>query len=495
MIEQKTAVVIGAGIAGLSTAAFLAKSGWSVTVIEKNEAAGGRARKFSAEGFTFDMGPSWYWMPEVFENFFSTFGKSVADFYSLIRLDPSYRVYWDHSHSDFPSDYDGLRTVFEHIEPGSGAKLDKYLAEAETKYDIGMRRLVYTPALSVTEFLNWPLLRNIFKLDVFSSIKKHIAKSFSSPRIRQVLEFPVLFLGALPKNTPALYSLMNYADIKGGTWYPSGGMYRIVEAMQQLCEELGVKFIFDTPVQKILVKGDTATAVVADDKILTADVVISAADYHFTEMNLLESKFRTYSESYWNKRILAPSCLVYYIGLNRKLPGLLHHSLFFDVPFEKHADEIYSDPKWPSEPLFYMCVPSTTDASVAPEGCENLFLLIPVASGLKGDDQALREFYLDKILDRIQERTAQDIRPNIIFKRSYATSNFVSDYNSYKGNAYGLANTLMQTAILKPSCRSRKVKNLFYAGQFTVPGPGVPPAIISGEVVAKLVNKIFISKV
>lgn len=489
--DSRKIVIIGAGFAGLSAAAFLSKNGWNVTVVEKNEMAGGRARKFTADGFTFDMGPSWYWMPEVFERFFKHFGKSVSDYYDLQRLDPSYRIYWKDSQTDMSANYSHLRQTFEDIEPGSAKKLDIYLDEAQVKYEIGMNEFVYKPGLSVREFLHFKVLKNALKLDIFSSVRKHVARKFSNTKLRQLLEFPVLFLGALPEDTPALYSLMNYADIKLGTWYPKNGMYSIVSAMQDLCESLGVEFLFDEEVQEINVNNGVAVGVTTQHRTLPAEVVLSAGDYYFTEMNLLQQQYRSYSEKYWDKKVLAPSCLIYYVGLNTKIDELVHHSLFFDVPFETHANEIYKDPKWPNQPLFYVCAASKTDQNAAPEGGENLFILIPVSSALSNDDESLREHYFDKVIDRLEKRTNQNIREHIVFQRSYANSDFVSDYHSYKGNAYGLANTLLQTAILKPSCRSKKVKNLFYAGQFTVPGPGVPPSLISGEVVANLINKLY----
>jgi phytoene desaturase len=326
-------------------------------------------------------------------------------------------------------------------------------------------------------------------------MKKHLGKYFKNPKLQQLMEFPVLFLGALPQNTPALYSLMNYADIKLGTWYPQGGMYKIVEGMYSLANELGVKFEFNSDVQQIDVVDGKAKSITYNQTnqqlpiTVSADVVISAADYHFTETKLLPEKSRTYSNEYWNKRTMAPSCLLYYIGVNKKLKNILHHTLFFDTDFGVHGKEIYDSPAWPTDPLFYVSATSVTDKTTAPIGSENLFFLIPVASGLQGDTEELRDKYFDKIVKRFEEKIGEKIIDNIIYKKSYSVSNFVHDYNSFRGNAYGLANTLMQTAVLKPSCKSKKVINLFYTGQLTVPGPGVPPSLISGEVVAKEVIK------
>ena len=489
MAARKKVVVIGSGFAGLSAASFMAKEGWDVLVLEKNEGPGGRARQWKEQGFTFDMGPSFYWMPDVFERYFAQFGKKVSDYYSLQRLDPSYRIYWDQGFTDLPANEQALKAVFEELEPGSSSKLEEYLRGAAYKYDVGINNLVYKPGQSLTEFLDWKTIRGVFRLEVFTSIKKHISRYFKHPKLRQIMEFPVLFLGALPEDTPALYSLMNYADIKGGTWHPDGGMYSVVNGMYQLALELGVQFRFGEEVREILVEKSAAAAVATNKGHYHAHAVISGADYEFTESNLLEPRYQSYSRRYWESRVMAPSCLLYYVGINRKLKNLQHHSLFFDVPFEQHGREIYRDPRWPSQPLFYVSVPSVTDATAAPAGSESLVFLVPIASGLQGDSPELREDYFNRIVSRMEQLTGESIRDAIVVKKSYSVSDFMSDYHSFRGNAYGLANTLRQTSLLRPSCRSRKVKNLFYTGQLTVPGPGVPPSLISGEVVAKALVK------
>ncbi|MFZ4058958.1 MAG: phytoene desaturase family protein [Ferruginibacter sp.] len=493
----KKVIIIGSGFSGLSAASFMAAAGWDVTVLEKNSLPGGRARKMEVEGYTFDMGPSWYWMPDVFERFFNCFGKKVSDYYQLIRLDPSYRLYWPDEAMDIPADYEALKKLFESIEIGSSKQLDLFMQEAAFKYEVGINKLVHKPGKSLTEFADWDLVKGVFKLDVFTSMKKHISKYFKHPQLQQLMEFPVLFLGALAKDTPALYSLMNYADIKLGTWYPQGGMYKIVEGMVQLAQSLGVKFIYNQNVTRLEVAQNKITEVVAHDPqtgnntSYTSDVVIGSADYHFIEQQLLPQAYRTYTEQYWNKRMMAPSCLLYYVGISKKLKQVLHHSLFFDVSFDIHGKEIYTDPKWPTDPLFYVCMSSATDDTAAPEGHENLFFLIPIATGLKGDTDVVRDQYFDQIVQRFEAKIGESIKENIVYKKAYSVSNFIEDYNSFKGNAYGLANTLMQTAILKPAMHSSKVHNLFYTGQLTVPGPGVPPSLISGEVVAKEIIKKF----
>ena len=488
---SSSVIIVGSGFAGLSAASFMAKAGWDVTVLEKNSAPGGRARQLKEQGFTFDMGPSWYWMPDVFENYFKKFNKKVSDYYSLHRLDPSYRIYWKDGFTDVPADYDAFKKMADEFEPGASIQLEKYLNEAKFMYAIGMNKLVYKPGRSFTEFIEGDIFKGVFRLDVFTSIKKHIAKYFKDPQLRQLMEFPVLFLGALPENTPALYSLMNYADIKGGTWYPQGGMYSVVKAMHKLALELGVKFHFNEEVKEIRIDDNIAKTVITTRGVYEADVVISGADYHFTEEKLLPEEYRSYSKTYWNNRAMAPSCLLYFVGLDKKLKNVAHHSLFFDVPFERHAKEIYDEPQWPADPLFYVSINSVSDASMAPAGCDNMVLLIPVASGLQGDNQEIREKYFQQVIHRMEQHTGQSILDSVIYKKTFSVSDFVSEYNSFRGNAYGLANTLLQTAMFKPSCKSKKVKNLFYTGQLTVPGPGVPPCLISGEVVANEVVKEF----
>jgi len=487
----KDIIVIGAGFAGLAAASFLAKEGYRVTILEKNHVPGGRARKFEAEGFTFDMGPSWYWMPDVFDNYFAHFGKKVSDYYDLRRLDPSYSVFFGKDDvMEVPASMEEMYKMFEHHEPGSSAKLKQFLSEAEYKYKVGMADFVHKPSHSIFEFADLRILKSLFRLQMFTSISSHVRKLFKNEKLVQLLEFPVLFLGATPENTPALYSMMNYADISLGTWYPMGGMHKIVEGMVRLAEELGVEIKLGQEVQEMVVPNGHVTEVLTQNASYTADVVIGGADYHHVEQHLLPASKRRYNEKYWEKRVMAPSSLLFYLGVDKKLEGVHHHNLFFDRDFDQHAHEIYEDAQWPSDPLFYACIPSITDPSVAPANCENLFLLVPLAPGLE-DSEELREKYFHIVMDRMEDLTGQDIRNHIIYKRSYAHRDFEKDYHAYKGNAYGLANTLFQTAFLKPKLKSNKVENLFYAGQLTTPGPGVPPSLISGQVVANEVIKRF----
>ena len=485
----KKVIVIGSGFAGLSAATSLAQAGYEVTILEKNSVPGGRARQFVAEGFTFDMGPSWYWMPDVFEQYFAQFGKKPADYYDLVRLDPSYSIIFGKDDvMNVPARLDDLYALFERYEPGSSANLKKFLAEAEYKYRVGMSEFVHKPSLSILEFADWRIVASLFRLQMFSSISNSVRKLFKNEQLIQMLEFPVLFLGATPENTPAMYSLMNHADLALGTWYPIGGMFKIIEGMVRLAEEQGVQIRLNENVQSIYVPNGHATKVITQNAEYEADVVVGGADYHHVEQQLLPEHSRQYNEKYWDKRVMAPSSLLFYLGVNKKLDNLHHHNLFFDTDFRQHAIEIYDQPQWPTNPLFYVCAPSVTDASVAPAGCENLFILIPLAPDLE-DSEALRAQYFEVVMTRLEKLTGQEIRKHIVYQRSFAHNDFKQDYNAYKGNAYGLANTLLQTAFLKPRLRSRKVSNLFYTGQLTTPGPGMPPSLISGQVVAKEIAK------
>ena len=483
---MKKAIVIGSGFSGLVAASYLSKFGFEVTIHEKLRTPGGRARKFEANGFTFDMGPSWYWMPEVFENFYQAFGYEVRDFYDLKRLDPSYKIFFEESTMELPANEDALYKLFENYEPGSSKKLKQFLASAKYKYEVGMNEFVKKPSLSITEFFDPRIITSSMRLQMFKSISKEIRSLFKHKQLIELLEFPVLFLGATPQKIPALYSLMNYADLMLGTWYPSGGMHKIVEAMVHIAKEQGVKIILNDAVERIESLNGKVTSVITSSGRHEADVIVSSADYHHTESRLLASADQSYTAAYWDKRVMAPSSLLFYLGIDKKIPNLHHHNLFFDKDFDLHAKEIYTEPKWPSDPLFYVCCPSKTDATVAPDGYENVFLLIPLAPDLKDTDE-LREQYFTQILSRLEARTGVNISEHIIHKKSYCINNFKSDYNAFKGNAYGLANTLMQTAFLKPRMKSKKLSNLYYAGQLTTPGPGVPPSIVSGEVVARLI--------
>lgn len=488
--------VIGAGFSGLSAAAYLSASGHEVHVFEKNESAGGRARQLKTkEGYVFDMGPSWYWMPDVFARFFEDFGHKVSDFYDLKLLDPSFEIVFDEGKKmPIPAGYPHLREIFEKIEKGSALRLDKFMEEAFHKYEAGMENLVYMPGNSLSEFADAKIIKEAFRLQIFSSFSKHVRKFFSHPQLIALMEFPVLFLGAMPQETPALYSLMNYAGLKLGTWYPmNGGFGKVVDSMQVICEKEGATFHFDSPVEKILVVGNLVKGILVDGIEMDFDAVIASADYNHVEENLLPPEYKNYNDNYWQKKTFAPSSLIFYVGLSKKIKKIEHHTLFFEEELFQHSVEIYKSPAWPTRPLFYVCCPSKTDETVAPEGHENLFFLMPIAPGLE-DNYGLRAKYFKIMLNRLENHIGEKIEAFIDYKKSYCINDFIDDYHAYKGNAYGLANTLRQTAFLKPKIRNKKIRNLFYAGQLTVPGPGVPPSIISGKVASNELLKYLKNK-
>lgn len=411
------------------------------------------------------------------------FGSDVQAELNLVRLNPSYKVWFSDGPWAVEANFEKLQAQFEALEPGAGAKLVEFMAEAQVKYDIGMGQFVRKTAHSPLEFAQASTLYNATKLTLFKSFSEHVRAYFKHPKILQLMEFPVLFLGAKPEQTPALYSLMNYADTMLGTWYPMGGMHEIIRAMVRVAERHGVAFRYNTEVESILVEDRAAAGILLKSgERLMARTVIAGADYHHVEQQLLPAAYRRYDEAYWDKRTMSPSSLLFYVGIDRKVPGLEHHNLFFDTPFGPHAATIYDSLEWPEDPLFYVSAPSVTDPSVAPEGCENLFFLIPVAPGLN-DEPGLRDRYFNELVDRLAAHTGVDIRSHIVYQRSFAHEEFTADYSAYKGNAYGLANTLKQTAFMKPKMRS-KLPGLFFTGQLTTPGPGVPPSLISGDVAA-----------
>ena len=482
---MKTTVIIGSGFSSLASACYMAKAGYKVTVLEKNEQLGGRASMMEIDGYKFDMGPSWYWMPDIFERFFADFGKKVSDYYELEKLSPAYRVvFGENDYIDIEDTPEKIIATVERIEPVSGKHLKKFMDEAQENYRIAMQDLVYNPGLSLLELVS---VESAKRLNLFvKNISEQVRKEIKNPKLRSILEFPVLFLGAKPNKTPAFYNFMNHADFGLGTWYPKGGFNAVALGMVKLAKELGVEFHVNEEVIGIDYENNQAKKIRTQNGVYEADVFISGADYAHTE-KLLNGN-RNYNEEYWQKKTFAPSSFLYYVAFNRKVNHLLHHNLFFDTDFEAHAKEIYDTKELPKQPLFYANFSSKTDDSLCADGKEIGFFLIPVAVDLE-DNEEIHEKYFQLILDRIKKCTGEDLSDAIVFKKSFGVKDFKERYHSCRGNAYGLANTLLQTSVLRPTIKNKKLKNFFYTGQLTVPGPGVPPALISGKVVTDYILK------
>lgn len=483
---RKRVIIIGSGFSALAASCYLAKAGFEVVIYEKNCEIGGRARQIQRDGFTFDIGPTFYWMPDVFESFFADFGKEVSDYYILEKLDPAYKVYFEESDPvPVSGSFEKIRSTFDKIEPGAGKKLDKFISIAKDNYEIAIKDLVYKPGESVLELVSVKTLKrlNLF----FKSISSLVRQHFKDERLIKIMEFPALFLGAKPSKTPAFYSFMNHADFVLGTWHPKGGMYEVVRAMSSLAAELGVKIHTDSPISSIKTDNGRVLGVKVNGHLVDCDILLSGADYAHTE-SLMSEKYRGYSNAFWKKKTFAPSALLFYVGFDKKIKNVNHHTLFFDSDFELHAKAIYDVKAWPDNPLFYASFPSKTDDSMAPKGHESGIFLIPLPCGIE-DSLVIREGYFELIMKRLEEKTGQSISSNVLFKESFCISDFVREYNSYGGNAYGLANTILQTHILRPKLKSEKLNNMYFTGQLTVPGPGVPPSIISGNIVSKLIQK------
>jgi len=489
---KKKVIVVGSGFGGLAAAGLLARDDHDVIVIEKNEQAGGRASVWKNDGFTFDMGPSWYLMPDVFEKFFLEFGKKPEDYMDLVRLDPSYRVFFDiDDYVDISADLEKNLDLFEKLEPGAKAKMKEYLESSKYEYDIAIKDFIYKDYKHLTDFFKPKLIVEGTKLHMFKKLDSYAQRFFKSEKIRKILEYTIVFLGGSPYDSPALYSLMSHVDFNMGVWFPKGGMGKLVEAIRKIAEEQGVKFVFNEPVKKILIQNGKTVGVKTSEKNYYADIVVVNADYAWAELNLLDKENRSYSEKYWEKRKIAPSAYLLFLGIDKPIKRFLHHNLYFCSNWVDHFDDIFKHSKWPDRFSYYVSCISKTDKTTAPKDCENVFVLVPVAPGLE-DNEKIREIYFNKTIDHMQKLAGENLRDHIIVKRIFAHKDFSQRYNAYKGTALGLAHTLKQTAIFRPQHESKKAKNLYYTGHYNHPGIGVPMVIISSQILAVEIKKIIV---
>lgn len=490
VMKRKHVIIIGSGFGGLSAAALLAKQDFRVTVLEKNKEVGGRARIWKKNGFTFDMGPSWYLGPEIFENFFSEFKQKSSNFYRLKRLDPSYRIFFSNEdHFDITPDLKKMYKLFDSLEENGGEKLKKYLELAKYQYEVSMKNFIYKSYNSIFSIFNKQMLKEGKNLPVFENMEKFVSKYFSSERAKKILQYNLVFLGGAPKNTPGIYALMAHMDFNLGVWYPEGGFGSVVNGFAGLAKFFGANIKTNIEVKKIIIKNGKAIGVKTSKGDILGDIILANADYHHVETALLPKPYQSYPESYWSKKTIAPSAFIIFLGLNKKIKNLTHHNLFLDNDWKEHFNAIFDTPNWHEKPSYYVCCPSKTDSSVAPPGKENLFILVPVAPGLK-DTEKTRKEYAKRILEHLESLTGETISDNIEVMRIFSQTDFIQDYHAYKGTALGLSQTLFQTAFFRPKQQSNKVKNLYFTGQFTHPGIGVPMVVISSQIVSQeIVNK------
>lgn len=492
-------VVIGGGIAGLATAALLAEEGHTATVLEARDETGGRAGSWEQDGFRFDTGPSWYLMPEVFDHFFRLLGTSAAAELDLVPLSPAYRVYFEHHDTplDVESGRDAATALFEKIEPGAGARLSAYLDSAGDAYDLAVTRFLYDTYEGTAGLRDPALLKRLPTLAplLAGRLSTFVARRFADPRLRQVLGYPAVFLGGSPFGVPALYHLMSHLDLDEGVLYPRGGFTEVIGAIERLATARGVRIETGAEVAEILTTDAATTGVrLADGRIVEADVVVSTADLHHTETALLPRALQSYPEPWWERRTPSPGALLLMLGVRGGLSQLAHHTLVFTEDWRGNFDAIFgSDPRIPDPASIYVCRPSATDDTVAPDGHENLFVLVPVPAepglgrgGFDGAGDAAVEQAADAVIAQLARWCGiPDLAERVVVRRTVAPGDFEADLHAWRGNSLGLAHTLGQSAVFRPRNASPKVSGLYYAGASVLPGIGLPMCLISAELVVK----------
>lgn len=491
MDKKPSVIIIGAGFAGLSAAALLSNEGYRVTVLEKNSSVGGRAQVLRKKGFTFDMGPSWYLMPDVFESFFNKLGYKVNKLLDLKRLDPSYRIFFEQDDQiDISPDLNKNLKLFESLEVGSAKKFKEFLNISHKLYELSKKHFLYKEFKSLKDFIVKDVFKEAKGLYIFDSMDKYVSRFFKSDKLRKILLYSIVFLGGAPKITPSLYALLTHVDFNLGVWYPMGGMGKVVEEIKKIALKNKVKIILNCNVKSIIIENKIAKALQTSKKNYSADIIISAADLAFTETKLLESQYQTYPQKYWDSKTIAPSAFVIYLGLNKKIKNLMHHNLILVNDWTRHFDTIFKTAVWPDKPSYYVCAPSMTDPSVAPIGKENLFILVPIAAGLK-DNSLIRKKYYQKIIKDLEQTINEPILQAVEFSQVFSINDYKQNYNAFKGTALGLTHTFFQSALFRPGHKSKKVNNLFYTGQFSTPGVGVPMTLISSQVLLEEIKKQY----
>lgn len=488
ILADTSVAVVGGGFGGLAAACYLAQAGADVELVEKNERLGGRASLLETDGFRFDMGPSWYLMPDVFERFFNQFDRDVTEYYTLDQLDPHYRIFFkDGDQVDITPDREQVIETFESYEQGAGDALREYLETSEQHYSVAMENFVYEDRPRLRDWIDRDVMSAApIGFQLLGTMDDYVAGYFDHPKLQQIMQYTLVFLGGAPKNTPALYNMMSHVDFNMGVWYPEGGIAGVVDAISDLASELGVTTTLDTEISEITRQRDGFRLEAVDGERFHPDIVVSDADYAHTEQDLLSSPERQYDAEYWDERTYAPSAFLMYLGVEGDVESLSHHTLVLPTDWDYHFDQIFDDPAWPDDPAYYLCVPSKTDDTVAPDGHSALFVLVPIAAGLQ-DTTDIREEYRDFVLRDIAANTGVDLHDRIVCEEIFSIEDFASAYNSWNGTALGLAHTLRQTALFRPPHRSDAVDGLYFAGGYTTPGIGMPMCLISGEHAASAV--------